>query len=180
MGAGSPRGELRGCSAALTALSLRRLEYDAYRTDLEELSMGPRDASTLCRLDAAQSQFQSHKDKYEKLRADVAIKLKFLEENKVGRAVGLGRGCGRRAGVCYALTFRCLAAACPGSVFGWAADVRPAGMGRGHPSLPAFSRLSGLVFGGCRQQPRHPPPVLRPCSLPLPRAWAAGPARCRL
>ncbi|XP_035187090.1 arfaptin-2 isoform X3 [Oxyura jamaicensis] len=40
-----------------------RLEYDAYRTDLEELSMGPRDASTLCRLDAAQSQFQSHKDK---------------------------------------------------------------------------------------------------------------------
>lgn len=58
--------------------------------------MGPRDASTLCRLDAAQSQFQSHKDKYEKLRADVAIKLKFLEENKVGRAVG------RRLGVCRA------------------------------------------------------------------------------
>lgn len=50
--------------------------------------MGPRDASTLCRLDAAQSQFQSHKDKYEKLRADVAIKLKFLEENKVGKAAG--------------------------------------------------------------------------------------------
>ncbi|XP_074917979.1 arfaptin-2 isoform X4 [Chelonoidis abingdonii] len=60
-----------------------RLEYDAYRTDLEELSMGPRDASTLCRLDAAQSHFQSHKGKYEKLRADVAIKLKFLEENKI-------------------------------------------------------------------------------------------------
>ncbi|XP_030329285.1 arfaptin-2 isoform X2 [Strigops habroptila] len=60
-----------------------RLEYDAYRTDLEELSMGPRDAGTLSRLDAAQSHFQSHKDKYEKLRADVAIKLKFLEENKV-------------------------------------------------------------------------------------------------
>ncbi|XP_067420735.1 arfaptin-2 isoform X3 [Emydura macquarii macquarii] len=60
-----------------------RLEYDAYRTDLEELSMGPRDASTLCRLDAAHSHFQSHKEKYEKLRADVAIKLKFLEENKI-------------------------------------------------------------------------------------------------
>lgn len=54
--------------------------------------MGPRDASTLCRLDAAQSQFQSHKDKYEKLRADVAIKLKFLEENKVGRAAGCQMG----------------------------------------------------------------------------------------
>ncbi|NXX49869.1 ARFP2 protein, partial [Tricholaema leucomelas] len=60
-----------------------RLEYDAYRTDLEELSLAPRDASSLCRLDAAQSHFQSHKEKYEKLRADVGIKLKFLEENKV-------------------------------------------------------------------------------------------------
>lgn len=80
-----------------------RLEYDAYRTDLEELSMGPRDAGAVSRLDAAQSQFQSHKDKYEKLRADVAIKLKFLEENKVG--VGMegwdGDG-GHRNGRCKA------------------------------------------------------------------------------
>nr|XP_020647543.1 arfaptin-2 isoform X1 [Pogona vitticeps] len=60
-----------------------RLEYDAYRTDLEELNLGPRDASTLCRLDAAQAHFQAHRAKYEKLRADVAVKLKFLEENKV-------------------------------------------------------------------------------------------------
>ncbi|XP_054829475.1 arfaptin-2 isoform X3 [Eublepharis macularius] len=60
-----------------------RLEYDAYRTDLEELSLGPRDAGTLCRLDAAQANFQAHRVKYEKLRADVAVKLKFLEENKV-------------------------------------------------------------------------------------------------
>ncbi|XP_034282271.1 arfaptin-2 isoform X1 [Pantherophis guttatus] len=60
-----------------------RLEYDAYRTDLEELSLGPRDASTLCRLDVAQANFQAHRTKYEKLRADVAVKLKFLEENKV-------------------------------------------------------------------------------------------------
>ncbi|KAM6341423.1 LOW QUALITY PROTEIN: arfaptin-2 [Podargus strigoides] len=60
-----------------------RLEYDAYRTDLEELSVAPRDAGSLCRLEAAQGQFQSHKEKYERLRADVAIKLKFLEENKV-------------------------------------------------------------------------------------------------
>ncbi|NXM90378.1 ARFP2 protein, partial [Oenanthe oenanthe] len=68
---------------ALMAGAVCRLEYDAYRTDLEELSMGPRDAGAVSRLDAAQSQFQSHKDKYEKLRADVAIKLKFLEENKI-------------------------------------------------------------------------------------------------
>ncbi|XP_072230480.1 arfaptin-2b isoform X5 [Leuresthes tenuis] len=60
-----------------------RLEFDAYRSDLEELSMGPRDAVTMARIDAAQQQYQVHKEKYERLRSDVIIKLKFLEENKV-------------------------------------------------------------------------------------------------
>ncbi|XP_069496587.1 arfaptin-2 isoform X6 [Ambystoma mexicanum] len=60
-----------------------RLEYDAYRTDLEELNLGPRDAATLSRIDVAQQNFHIHREKYEKLRGDVAIKLKFLEENKI-------------------------------------------------------------------------------------------------
>ncbi|KAI5099846.1 arfaptin-2 isoform X4, partial [Silurus meridionalis] len=60
-----------------------RLEFDAYRADLEELNMGPRDAVTMARIDSAQEQYQIHKDKYERLRSDVTIKLKFLEENKV-------------------------------------------------------------------------------------------------
>ncbi|XP_053332334.1 arfaptin-2b isoform X9 [Clarias gariepinus] len=60
-----------------------RLEFDAYRADLEELNMGPRDAVTTAHIDAAQQQYQVHKDKYERLRNDVSIKLKFLEENKV-------------------------------------------------------------------------------------------------
>ncbi|KAL7847362.1 hypothetical protein SRHO_G00223420 [Serrasalmus rhombeus] len=60
-----------------------RLEFDAYRADLEELNMGPRDAVTMARIEAAQQQYQIHKDKYERLRSDVIIKLKFLEENKV-------------------------------------------------------------------------------------------------
>ncbi|XP_076606239.1 arfaptin-2b isoform X2 [Chaetodon auriga] len=60
-----------------------RLEFDAYRSDLEELSMGPRDAVAMARIDAAQQQYQVQKDKYERLRSDVTIKLKFLEENKV-------------------------------------------------------------------------------------------------
>ncbi|KAM9729196.1 arfaptin-2b isoform 2-T2 [Menidia menidia] len=60
-----------------------RLEFDAYRSDLEELSLGPRDAVTMARIDAAQQQYQVHKEKYERLRSDVTIKLKFLEENKV-------------------------------------------------------------------------------------------------
>ncbi|XP_045064151.1 arfaptin-2b isoform X3 [Coregonus clupeaformis] len=60
-----------------------RLEFDAYRADLEELSVGPRDAVTMARIDTAQEQYQIHKDKYERLRSDVTIKLKFLDENKV-------------------------------------------------------------------------------------------------
>ncbi|KAJ8404688.1 hypothetical protein AAFF_G00335510 [Aldrovandia affinis] len=60
-----------------------RLEFDAYRADLEELNMGPRDTTTLVRIDTAQQQFHIHKEKYERLRSDVTIKLKFLEENKV-------------------------------------------------------------------------------------------------
>lgn len=62
-----------------------RLEFDAYRSDLEELSLGPRDAATMVRIDMAQHDYQVHRDKYERLRSDVTIKLKFLEENKVCR-----------------------------------------------------------------------------------------------
>lgn len=60
-----------------------RVEYDAYRTDLEELNLGPRDANTMPKIEQSQQQFQIHREKYERMRNDVSIKLKFLEENKV-------------------------------------------------------------------------------------------------
>ncbi|KAM3623478.1 uncharacterized protein V6R79_011714 [Siganus canaliculatus] len=60
-----------------------RVEYDAYRTDLEELNLGPRDATTVPKIEQSQQQFQIHRDKYERMRKDVSVKLKFLEENKV-------------------------------------------------------------------------------------------------
>ncbi|XP_042572201.1 arfaptin-1-like isoform X2 [Cyprinus carpio] len=60
-----------------------RIEYDAYRTDLEELNLGPRDANTLPKIELSQQQFQIQREKYEKMRNDVSVKLKFLEENKV-------------------------------------------------------------------------------------------------
>uniref|UniRef100_A0A8C5QGL9 ARF interacting protein 1 n=1 Tax=Leptobrachium leishanense TaxID=445787 RepID=A0A8C5QGL9_9ANUR len=60
-----------------------RIEYDAYRTDLEELNLGPRDANTLPKIEQSQQLFQAHKEKYDKMRGDVSVKLKFLEENKV-------------------------------------------------------------------------------------------------
>lgn len=51
--------------------------------------MGPRDAAAMARIDAAQQQYQVQREKYERLRSDVTIKLKFLEENKVGVRLGL-------------------------------------------------------------------------------------------
>ncbi|XP_056156309.1 arfaptin-1-like [Lampris incognitus] len=60
-----------------------RIEYDAYRCDLEELNMGPRDASTLPKLEQSQKTFQVQRDKYLKTRNDLSTKLKLLEENKV-------------------------------------------------------------------------------------------------
>nr|XP_056711594.1 arfaptin-1 isoform X2 [Euleptes europaea] len=60
-----------------------RVEYDAYRTDLEELNLGPRDANTLPKIEQSQQQFQIYKEKYDKMRNDISVKLKFLEENKV-------------------------------------------------------------------------------------------------
>uniref|UniRef100_A0A096LWU5 AH domain-containing protein n=1 Tax=Poecilia formosa TaxID=48698 RepID=A0A096LWU5_POEFO len=63
--------------------SMRRVEYDAYRTDLEELNLGPRDGNTMPKIEQSQQQFQIHREKFERMRNDVSVKLKFLEENKV-------------------------------------------------------------------------------------------------
>lgn len=60
-----------------------RIEFDAYRTDLEELNMGPRDAITLPKIEQAQALYQTHRQKYERMRDDLSIKLKLLEENRV-------------------------------------------------------------------------------------------------
>lgn len=71
------------CLFLTSPVDVRRLEFDAYRSDLEELSLGPRDAAAMVRIEMAQQEYQHHRDKYERLRSDVSIKLKFLEENKV-------------------------------------------------------------------------------------------------
>uniref|UniRef100_A0A8C5GLC0 Arfaptin-1-like n=2 Tax=Gouania willdenowi TaxID=441366 RepID=A0A8C5GLC0_GOUWI len=60
-----------------------RVAYDAYRVNLEELNLGPRDAVTLPKLEQAQIDFQSQKEKYQKIRDDLSVKMKLLEENKV-------------------------------------------------------------------------------------------------
>ena len=50
---------------------------------METLNQSPRDSNTMARLDEAQKKFAAHKEKFDRLRADVSIKLKFLDENKV-------------------------------------------------------------------------------------------------
>ncbi|XP_022902329.1 arfaptin-2 isoform X2 [Onthophagus taurus] len=57
-----------------------RIEYDAYRSDLECLSNKP-DAPM--GLEDAQHEYEVHRQHFMKLRAEVAIKMKFLDENRI-------------------------------------------------------------------------------------------------
>ena len=60
-----------------------RIEYDAYRTDLESTQTGPRTTASAVKAEEAKQQFDVQKEKFDGLRNDLAIKLRFLEENKV-------------------------------------------------------------------------------------------------
>lgn len=59
---------------------IARIEFDAYRMDLE--STKPEVTSPGS--DDAQKNYAKHKENYEKLRADVTVKMQFLDENRVG------------------------------------------------------------------------------------------------
>ncbi|KAJ4948433.1 hypothetical protein JOQ06_019967 [Pogonophryne albipinna] len=60
-----------------------RIQYDAYRVDLEELNLGPRDPETLPKLEQAQRDFQNQREQYQRIREDLSVKVKLLQENKV-------------------------------------------------------------------------------------------------
>lgn len=60
-----------------------RIEYDAYRTDLELLAQAPRTDANTARLEEAQQNYELHKAHFEKLGSDVSVKLKFLDENRI-------------------------------------------------------------------------------------------------
>ncbi|KAK0143431.1 Arfaptin-1 [Merluccius polli] len=60
-----------------------RVEYDAYRCDLEELNLGPRDVSTRTKLEQAERNLQNQRKRYLQSRDDLSVKLRLLEENKV-------------------------------------------------------------------------------------------------
>lgn len=57
-----------------------RIEFDAYRMDLENSKPEIPQSSTA---EDLQKNYTQHKELYEKLRDDVAIKMQFLDENRV-------------------------------------------------------------------------------------------------
>lgn len=61
-----------------------RLEYDANRSEIEQLQtmQTPADKNPQ-QLNQLESELTNFKEKYEKLRKDVMIKIKFLDENRV-------------------------------------------------------------------------------------------------
>ncbi|KAA8577981.1 hypothetical protein FQN60_009166, partial [Etheostoma spectabile] len=50
--------------------------------DTMELNLGPRDAVTLPKLELAQKDFQSQRERYQRVRDGLAVKVKLLQENK--------------------------------------------------------------------------------------------------
>ncbi|XP_043244039.1 arfaptin-2-like [Amphibalanus amphitrite] len=63
---------------------MARIEYDAYRADLEWLQQGgDAAAGAAAKVEEARRLHDAKKAHYEKLRADVVIKLRFLNENRV-------------------------------------------------------------------------------------------------
>ena len=61
-----------------------RVEYDAYRSDLDYYREAPKTEVNQMKLGETESSFNAKKTEFEKLRSDVQIKLKFLDENRVG------------------------------------------------------------------------------------------------
>ena len=61
-----------------------RVEYDAYRTDLEEVEKVPVTTDVQkARVDAAKAEFSQHRQGFDNLRQDVFVKLRLLDENRV-------------------------------------------------------------------------------------------------
>jgi arfaptin len=60
-----------------------RLEYDAYRFDMEILQNSPQTDQKKEQLKNLEQELLVYKEKYEKLKNDVLIKTKFLDENRI-------------------------------------------------------------------------------------------------
>merc|ERR1719229_993855 len=62
-----------------------RVEFDAYKADMETISAAPHttgDPLRAARTLEAKQRYDAHRTKYERLREDVQVKMRFLHENK--------------------------------------------------------------------------------------------------
>ena len=66
---------------------LGRVEYDAYRTDLEYYGAARETEANQQKMNETQVSFDNKKEEFEKLQSDVQIKLNFLDENRVSHDV---------------------------------------------------------------------------------------------
>ncbi|XP_049297108.1 arfaptin-2 [Anopheles funestus] len=62
---------------------LARVEYDAYRVDMEQQRTGGSEPQQKYSSDEVQKKYEKCKDQYEKLRSDIVVKMQFLEENRI-------------------------------------------------------------------------------------------------
>jgi len=69
--------------ATVKAYETARVEFDAYRGDLDYYNGAPKTEINQLKLGETKASFNGKKSEFEKLRSDVQIKLKFLDENRV-------------------------------------------------------------------------------------------------
>lgn len=70
--------------ATVKAYDAARIEFDAYRADHQYYTTNtPTSSAATFKAEEAKKEFEKQKAKYERIRNDLTIKLKFLEENKV-------------------------------------------------------------------------------------------------
>ena len=74
---------LRIFNSCIFMIFFFRTEYDAYRSDLEYYTSAPKTDVNLAKKNETEDTFNRQKLEFERLRSDVQIKLKFLDENRV-------------------------------------------------------------------------------------------------
>ena len=60
-----------------------RLEYDANRFELEQIQSNTKVETKRHEINSMEQEIARYKEKYEKLKNDVSVKMKFLDENRI-------------------------------------------------------------------------------------------------
>jgi DNA-binding transcriptional regulator GbsR (MarR family) len=70
--------------ATVKAYDAARVEFDAYRSDHQYYAQTtPTSSAATFKAEEAKKEFEKQKARYDRIRNDLTVKLKFLEENKV-------------------------------------------------------------------------------------------------